>query len=211
VTKQNRCRVIYTSGPSHTNHVVGAILSRVTRLPLVIDFRDAWVGNPANGTGHGWIEKGNAFLERFCVRSAKVVVCTTDGIKADFEARYRDIPKKYMTITNGFDPADFPPETSTSERTRRSVVSIVHAGTLGGERSPREFLLAVGQLLREKPELVGQLEVVFVGKNSPFADGRTIEDYIKEYGCGAAVKLTGFVSRTASLEYIMQADVLLLI
>src|SRR5439155_20646814 len=65
--------------------------------------------------------------------------------------------------------------------------------------------------LREKPELVGQLEVVFVGKNSPFADGRTIEDYIKEYGCGAAVKLTGFVSRTASLEYIMQADVLLLI
>ncbi len=209
--RQNRCRVIYTSGPSHTNHVVGAILSHVTRLPLVIDFRDAWVGNPARRMPKAWIAKGNAFLERFCVRSAKVVVCTTDGIRADFEKRYPDLPGKYVTIFNGFDQSDFLTDTSMGSRPRRPVLTIVHAGTLGRERSPREFLLALGQLLRENPELAGQVEVIFVGQNSPCTDGRTIEDYVQEYSCSSVVKLTGFVSRKASLEYIVRADVLLLI
>jgi glycosyltransferase involved in cell wall biosynthesis len=142
------------------------------------------------------------------------VICTTDGIKADFENRYPDIPKKYVTITNGFDPADFPAEISMGtmgNSARSQVLRIVHAGTFGGERSPREFLLALGQLLRERPELKDLIEVVFVGQNSKFTDGRTIEEFIDEYGCGSVAKLTGFVSRKASLDYMMQADVLLLI
>jgi len=209
--RQNRCRVIYSSGPTHTNHLVGAILSYLTRLPLVIDFRDAWVGNPAGRTPNAWIVKGNVFLERFCVRSAKVVVCTTDGIRADFENRYPNLPGKYVTISNGFDQSDFPSVTSVGSGPRRPVLTIVHAGTLGRERSPKEFLQALGLLLREKPELMVQVEVVFIGQNSPFADGRTIEDYVKEYGCSSVVKLPGLVSRKVSLDYIMQADVLLLI
>jgi glycosyltransferase involved in cell wall biosynthesis len=209
--KKNRCRLIYTSGPTHTNHLVGAILSRLTRLPLVIDFRDAWVGNPAEKSNRRLIARSNGFLERFCVRSARFVVCTTDGIKRDFETRYPRWPGKYVTITNGFDQSDFSEEAVGRNRPQPSVLTLVHAGVLGRERSPKEFLMALGQLLREKPDLKGRLEVIFVGKNSHFADGCTIEDYIKQYDCGSAVKLTGFVSRKASLDYMMQSDLLLLI
>lgn len=211
IIRNHHCRAIYSSGPSHTNHVVGAILSRLTGRPLVIDFRDAWVGNPIHLTFPVSMRKVHVRLERFCVRSARFVVSTTDGMNADFAARHADLPAKYVTITNGFDPADFAPVPVVEPVKRDSVLRIIHAGTLGSERSPKEFLLALGQLLRERPELAGRLEVIFVGKSSPFADGRTIEDYIDEYGCAAAVRLTGYVSRKASLDYMQQADVLLLI
>ena len=101
--RQERCRLIYSSGPTHTAHVVGAVLARLFRLPLVIDFRDAWVGDPAKPKEHALVEKGNQCLERFCVHRASFVVCTTDGMKADFEKRYPDMPAKCVTITNGFD------------------------------------------------------------------------------------------------------------
>ena len=209
--RENQCRVIYTSGPSHTNHIAGAILSRLSRLPLILDFRDAWVGNPAKDKMAGFVKRGNCLLERFCVKTATFVVCTTDGIKKDFETRYPNFPKKYVTITNGFDPLDFPCEKPKPPRQLGQRLTITHAGTLGGERSPKEFLVALGELLRDKPELRHDLEVIFVGQNAPFADGRTIKDYIDQNGCGSVVKLTGYVSRKMSLEYISQADVLLLI
>lgn len=208
---KHRCHAIYSSGPTHTNHVVAAILSRLTGRPLVLDFRDAWVGNPTQLTFSMSMRKAHARLERFCVRAARFVICTTDGMKADFVARHSNLPTKYVTITNGFDPSDFAPVPLVEQESRDSVLRIIHAGTLGSERSPKEFLLALGQLIRDKPELSGRLEVIFVGKSSPFADGRTIEDYIQEYGCGSVVRLTGYVSRKASLDYMQQADVLLLI
>jgi len=209
--RHNRCRVIYTSGPTHTNHLVGALLSRLTRRPLVMDFRDAWVSDPAARRGNGWTMKANSFLEQLCIRRARVVVCTTDGIRNDFESRYPESRGKCVTIPNGFDQSEFVQGTEPEDPSRRSVLKIVHAGTLGGERSPREFLAALGSLLEENPDLIGQLEVTFVGQNSPFLDGCVIEDYVEKYGCGLLVKITGFVSRDASLDYIRQADLLLLI
>jgi len=205
---RHRCQVIYSSSPSNTNHIVASILSRLTGLPMVIDFRDAWVGDPVGGAYPG---RANVWLERFCVRTASFVVCTTDGMREDFLKRHGGMPSKYVTITNGFDPADFPAPSIKDSRNRSGVLRLVHAGTLGSERSPKEFLAAVGQLVRERPEVEEKLEVIFVGKNSPFRDGRTIERYIDEYDCGRVVRLIGYVSRRASLDFIQQADALLLI
>lgn len=208
---RERCQAIYTSGPTHANHIVGAILSRLTRRPLVIDFRDAWASNPAVNRGRGALARVNCALERFCVCSAMFVISTTEGMKENFARRYPGWPNKWITITNGFDFADFPAVSNSTTVSTDSLLRIVHAGTLGGERSPKEFLKALGQLLREKPQLLPELQVVFVGQNSVFEDGSKIEDYIKEYACGAAVKIAGYVSRAESLDYIQKADVLLMI
>jgi len=209
--RKHHCKVIYSSGPSHTNHVVGALLSRFTGRPLVLDFRDAWVANPSMKAGNKWIEKGNILLEHFSIGSASVVVSTTDGVTADFQQRYANQAEKFVTIPNGFDQADFPAELPAPSLPRRPVLRIVHAGTLNEVRSPKDFLCALGQLLKEKSEVIGKLEVVFLGDSSRFGDGRTIEDYAREFGCNPVVKILGLVSRKESLDYISQADALLMI
>jgi glycosyltransferase involved in cell wall biosynthesis len=177
----------------------------------VLDFRDAWVANPSMKPDGKWLAFGNACLERLCIRSANVVVCTTDGIRADFESRYRDQTDKFITITNGFDPSDFPPDLMRAELPRRALFRIVHAGTLNRVRSPKDFLRALGQLVQERPPLLNLLEVIFVGHTSSFSDGRTIQDYAEDFGCGSIVKTTGYVSRKESLDFIQQADLLLMI
>ena len=50
-----------------------------------------------------------------------------------------------------------------------------------------------------------------MGQNGSFHDGRTIEDYVRDYGCQPVVKIAGYVSRKESLVYIQNADVLLMI
>jgi glycosyltransferase involved in cell wall biosynthesis len=209
--RENNCRVLYSSGPTHTNHFVGAILSRLTGLPLIMDFRDAWVADPASNQKNLMVRRGNSLLEKWCVRVAKTVVCTTEGIQADFETRYPSVSQRYITITNGFDSTDFAPSSPRSQSPGDGVLRVLHAGTLGGERSPKEFLEAVGQLLKEKPEISRQLEVIFVGQNSPFTDGKTIEAYLTDYDCGSVVKIAGYVSRSESLQYMEGADVLLMV
>ncbi len=212
--KHHQCKVIYSSGPSHTNHLLGALLSRVTGLPLFMDFRDAWVANPAvteESAWNGWL---NRSLERFCIHTAKGVICTTDGIQDDFNKRYPGTQEKYVTITNGFDRSDFSPETLAAplaQQKRSDQFTLVHAGTLGEERSPKEFLEALGQVGREHPELTKTIRVIFVGKNTPFNDGKTIEEYVEEFGVSSMVRVAGYVSRKESLDLMVEANGLLLI
>jgi glycosyltransferase involved in cell wall biosynthesis len=97
------------------------------------------------------------------------------------------------------------------EEAEESCLKILHAGTLGDERSPREFLEALGDVLRADPEMEKKIKVVFMGQNTPFRDGRTMGEYLEQYGLKNVVKLTGFVSRKESLQAMVNSDVLLLI
>jgi len=202
--------VIFASGPSFTNHLVGVALKKLTGKPLVIDFRDAWVSDPARRVKDSWQRRTIVRMEKMAVTVADKVVSTTEGITLDFIERYGAQNGKFITITNGYDLDDFK-ELKVDERENGSRFRIVHAGTLGWERNPRQFLKAVGNLLKENKEMRENVELVFVGQNTPFRDGRTIEDYISENGLEKNVRFTGFVSRKQSLEEIAGAHLLLLI
>src|SRR5207253_1118610 len=111
------------------------------------------------------------------------VVSTTAGIRSDFVRRYGGAQEqnKFVTITNGYDSADFAGLKQTMNSAQSRAFTVVHAGTLGGERSPREFLQSLGELLAERPDVRADIRFSFVGQNTPFLDGKTIEDYLRDY------------------------------
>jgi glycosyltransferase involved in cell wall biosynthesis len=211
IVKREAIDLIFASGPSFTNHIVAAALKKLTGRPLVLDFRDAWASDPAAE----WKNEAQArlihILESGVVSIADRVVSTTEGITNDFVTRYQNIRAKFLTITNGYDLDDFQVTGHSDNGPEGRPFVIVHAGTLGDERSPKEFLHALGMLVREQPELEQEIRVIFVGQNTTFRDGRTIESYLEEYQLGKVVRLTGFVSRGKSIEYMRSADLLLLI
>lgn len=211
IAKDRGIDAIFASGPSFTNHLVGVILKRKTGRPLVVDFRDAWAADPAivwrNEFQKGMVNR----LEKSVITNADRVVATTDGITSDFAQRYGARNGKYVTVTNGYDLNDFEGLKKNDSNVGRPAFTLVHAGTLGGERNPRQFLKALGGLVSKNTELKKDIRVLFVGQNSRFRDGRTIEEYIEEYDLRDVVMLTGFVARLKSLDYIANADALLLI
>ena len=97
--------VLATYGPA-TNLGVAARLARLGGLPLVLDFRDLWAGNPLAKYPtplHRWACQT---WERRWVAQARQVVAVSPSMAAWFADTYQLPPGKVSCVTNGFDPED---------------------------------------------------------------------------------------------------------
>lgn len=214
IRKEN-IKGIYATGDPFSNHIIGSLLKKITKLPLMLDFRDAWIADPAvkRTKPRDFIERK---LEKYCVKSADKVVSVTEGVTEDFKKRYSSFGnhEKFITITNGFDREDIQSWQSSGipgiDSTDENKLTIVHTGRLMGERTPKYFLKALRRALDEGV-LEKEIEAIFVGDNIQFNDGRCIEDYIEEYNLENCVRLLGFLPRKRSMWYQFKADILLLI
>ena len=207
LTRRTAVDVIYSSGPSFVNHLVGAVVSALSHKPLVCDFRDAWMADPMlRTTTPRRLLQIHARQEAFVINQSSAVITTNPFVTADFRNRYVSSSRIYQTIYNGFDPDDY--SGVTPAPTTEGRLRVVHTGRLYGERSPRPLLQAVRALFESEPALRGKVEVVLVGACEVFDDGKQVEDYIREMGLEAAVRVTGYVSRQESLAHQAGADVL---
>jgi glycosyltransferase involved in cell wall biosynthesis len=203
--------VVYATAPPFSNLIVATVLKKLTGLPVVYDFRDAWVSNPARKRKYPKLRRSlESLYESSVVRNADLILSTTAGIVDDFRTRYpHEAPAKFALLTNGYDTEDLasasPPREAPSDRMR-----LVHTGHLTAERSPRHFMQALGRLLQERPDAKHEIEVWFVGQNDPFLDGKRIEDYVTEYALESVVRLIQHVPRAEAWRYQMSADILLL-
>lgn len=211
IVQQRGIDAIFASGPSFTNHLIGVALKGGTGKPLVVDFRDAWAADPAIVWRNGFQKRMAGRLEKKVISRADRVIATTEGISGDFEQRYGAEKGKYITVANGYDSKDFEGLEKRGAAISQTAFTLVHAGTLGGERNPKQFLQALGSLVSKNDALRKDIRVVFVGQNTKFRDGCTIEQYIEQYGLQDVVALTGFLARLTSLDHIVRADALLLI
>ncbi len=210
---RDRYDVLFATGPSFTNLVLAAILSKLTRRPLVVDFRDAWTADPMLPSQEiGYLWRSHVVLERTVIRSAALVVTTNPYVTADFAKRYSEKNSAaFKTLYNGYDRDDFSFLDSLQPAPSTGKYRIVYTGRLYGERTPEHFLRAVSLTLDRAPELKNKIEVVLVGSAERFLDGCVVEDYIRELGLGKNVVLTGHVARKESFRLQVEADLLLLL
>ncbi len=133
--------LIYASCSPFSSAVSAALLGRLTKKPVVVDFRDAWSLNPH--WRHTAIHRAAAArLERLVLRSASRVILNTDGAGRLYRRTFPELERKFVVIPNGYDDltpiirSDPPPERFT----------IVHLGSFYGERSPDLLLEALAEL-----------------------------------------------------------------
>ena len=133
---------IISSAPPISAHLIGQHAKRVLNCPWVADFRDLWTQNVDTHTSP--IRPFERRLERKLLADADALVTVSDDWAAKLKSRYTDVP--VHTITNGFDPEDFPE--SKIDLTDR--FSITYTGLLyQGKRDPTPLLEAMQELIRE--------------------------------------------------------------
>jgi glycosyltransferase involved in cell wall biosynthesis len=211
IRNRNAIDVMYATAPPFSNLIAATVLKRLTGLPVVCDFRDAWASNPVRKRKYPKLRRA---LESFCesqvIRKADLVISTTAGIAEDFRARYpNEASSKFALLTNGYDTEDLA-NANTLEKVCSDRMRLVHTGHLTPERCPRHFLEALNRLFQERPDAKREIEVFFIGQNDQFLDGKYIEDYVAEYALEDVVRLIKHVPRTEALQYQMSADILLL-
>jgi glycosyltransferase involved in cell wall biosynthesis len=167
--------VIVATGPPFSSLLLGAELSRRSGTPLVLDYRDEWGisnaywENKAPNRMVQWVQKRQ---QERCLRKAELVLgttpSTTDNLRSLIEQAGSSA--RAECIYNGFDPDDFPPETSNDRRIDYGHGSdkfrLACVGTLWNLNPIGPIVDAVLKLQAESPALLDHLELVFAGRRT---------------------------------------------
>lgn len=210
IVRKHRPRLIWSTYPIATAHLVALTVQRLTGLPWVADFRDSMTeeGYPANPTERR-LYRG---IERRTLERANAVVFTTEGTRRMYEARYQNVPRERLhVIPNGYAEESFVRAEALAVATRidrdESQLTLVHSGVLyPSERDPRPFLAALAMLKAEGVIRGSQLRIVLRAT----AHDALIQSLIDSAGVSDIVSLAGSVAYEPALAEMLTADALLL-
>jgi glycosyltransferase involved in cell wall biosynthesis len=210
IVKRENIRILYSSAPPWTAHVIAGLLKQKTGIRWVADIRDPWTRRPwlpaemRRGARYNMLKR----IERAVVHLADRVILNTDPLRRDFSAFYHDInPAKFATIMNGMDPDDYQSvASSTPLRSDRFVIT--HGGSLYRKRDPRPFLTAIAELIKEQAISENELVIRFVGTVDPKFN---IYDWIGRSELQKVVTIEPSLPHGKYLELLSCSDLLLLI
>jgi hypothetical protein len=201
IIARNRIDCIYASGGPWSGLVAATLTHKLTKTPLVLDFRDPWAANPNFEKEPAWVQRWHTRWERFCVKHAARVITNTESLRANFVSRYPTLPPtQFVCVTNGFQ------KLPTIEKTTTEKFDLIHAGELYLTRNPANFLEALHQLILEGNIARHDVRVRFVGgvpQNDP-----TVARLLTSLG--SAVEVTARLPHADALQLQRESSALLL-
>jgi glycosyltransferase involved in cell wall biosynthesis len=151
--------VIYSTASPYTDHLIALILTKLSGLPWVADFRDPWVDR-ANFPRNRWRLFIDRKLEKMVVKNADHIVTTTPLIAERFKELYAG--KNYTSITNGYDEEDFidkqnlkPPE---------QEFRITYTGIFNEQRDPGKIFKALRELIDSRDAFKNKVRIRIIGQ-----------------------------------------------
>lgn len=207
-----RPKVIWSTYPIATAHLIGLFLHRITGIPWIADFRDSmteddYPTNPRQKKIYQWIERQTVKHCHYCV-------FTTPGAIKMYAARYPDIPKsRWALIPNGYDEENFAQaERSQAYQTalankKAGQIVLVHSGVLyPSERDPRQFFQALAELLKHGVIKADEFKIILRATGHDDLHSQLIQ----QYGVQDIVFLEPGVAYEEALAEMLVADGLLI-
>ena len=167
----------------------------------MLDMRDPWIHEPYEAISDGLRRHIETWIEWWVLKSCRACIFANRSIETYARAhpRWRN---KFHYISNGYDSADF----ACTEPLKFDKYTIVHNGHfLPGYRTADVFLLALREVLKDKSDLTRQLQVLLIGRSG---DEKKLIDALE---LGSVVNSIDYLPHKESLNYLMGADLLLLI
>ncbi len=201
-------KLIYAVAPHFSVLLIGYWLKKFTKKPLVLDFKDMWVGCNFHEHRNKLCSLLSKPLEKMVVKAADRVILTTDYGYRQFVDRYPRHKSKFLVISNGYDPQieelvkNSPPKSNS----KPGLFKIIHAGTVETHRNPEGFISAVKELKDEYPEFAAGSKICLSGK----VDHKYI-DMVKELGLEDMFTFKGYLNYNQNIEFLNSASLLLLL
>ncbi len=195
--------LIFSTAPPFTDHVIGRDISRELKLPLVLDYRDAWLDyqfafylTPFHRYLHYRIEKS-------CVRAASMVAVVNRKIKIKILEKYPFLHYNDVhIIPQGYDPADFTVNSLPSLPDSHTM-RVTYTGTFIEDITPVPLLRALAKIFNENPKLKGRIKLTFAGLFR-----KRDKRLIRKLGLQNDVELPGYIDHRSCTQLMMNSDVL---
>lgn len=160
IIREHAIEAIVTTSPPCATHLIGRWLHHRLGIPWIADLRDPILDNfgykpsPFSDKYYRWIEKT-------VVRQADRVVVTCPELAERLRRRYPDVAAdRFVTVTNGYDPADAPAQFQPTNPTR---FALTHVGAFYRDQTIRPILDAIRRLRARRADLRDQLNLRLVG------------------------------------------------
>lgn len=199
-------RLILSSGPPHTVHLIANAIARKTKLPFVADFRDPWI----NIDYYGEIKRNfltvalDKYLEGKVLRRADAITVIGPSCRDQIVNHHKNIDlKKTHVIYNGFD-ADVYPEKMLYPPTNKFILTYI--GNLPFNRYTPSFYKAIADLKSEKKIVPDKFQVHFYGQVDA-----TVRKEISSFNVDEFLVFHEFVPHQQAINAIVRSHLLLLI
>lgn len=197
--------MVYATAPPFTDHLIGLEIKRRYGLPLVVDFRDAWIEYPYHLYWTRWHRRRHESLERSVVAGADAVVVTNPHLRQLLLGRQTsgDAAGRIHVITQGYDPADF--RSTAAEAVGPldpAKVNFVYTGIFYEDRDPMVLYQALALLKRSSPEVYARLVFYMVGYVQ-----EEYQEMARVMGVADRIVYCGYVEHPTAVEWVKQADV----
>ena len=163
IVHAERPNAIMTTSPEESSHLVGMIVSAITGLPWVAEFRDGWRFQPLRGDlADKPVRRAvENRMERLVGRRADALIAVTPPIAEDLRARFG----KGVWISNGWDDVSVDPtaEREAAEMLDPSAFNLVYTGTFSASKysqSPEILAAAMRLVYGHQPSRNIRLTIV---------------------------------------------------
>lgn len=184
-----------------------------SKTPLVLDFRDNWIGPGGYNPQRKKALDAHLDLQRQALDAATAVIAVSDAMADHMAKEHNRDRAQILVIPNGYEPAETdqgvvrPKQDGdvSTEPTGRAAktVTIAHVGTVIRRNRPDLFFAAVAKLKEAQHPALDGVRFKFVGNLS--------RDYLSEAGLSAIIQTTGLVPRDLAGAERQGADALLLL
>ena len=206
VQRDPAIKLVLSSGPPHTVHLIARKIAQKTGLPFIADFRDPWV-NIDYYTGvkrNRLITALDRRLEAKVLRSADAITVVGPGCRDQLLQNHNDISlSKTHIIYNGFDPSIYPADKPNPPQER---FVITYIGNLPFNRFTPSLYRAISQLNQEGKIAPDVFQLHFYGG---------IDEAVRRELAGFKIEpylhFHGFVPHNQAIRATMESYLLLLI
>jgi glycosyltransferase involved in cell wall biosynthesis len=203
--KHGGFNVVYATAPPYTDFLIGQEIKKKYKIPLVIDYRDAWVDSPVlNYYPTPFHKMSNMRLEKGVLKDANKIFTTNRRVKELLISRYQNIDyNEVKIIPHGYDPEDFR-LAAEGKLPVTSKMRFTYSGSFY-TRNPKYYLEAISKFFIKYPELKREVEFCFVGVVS-----KDFMGLAKSLGIEDVINVTGYVEHITCVKYLIASDVLFL-
>lgn len=232
---ERNIEAIFATVPPFSIAPLACDIAEKFKLPLILDFRDAWSQWLMQPYGSYFHYKLLLKLEKNCLLKASAIIATSDQTIADFKLLHPEVKNdKFHLIPNGYDVTVDKWETANDISREKFIIGYVgsfyyhpvtrkrmftpwwkkkghHVLEYAPKkedwlyRSPYFFLKALARLKDKDPITFDKVEVVFAGLVPDW-----LQPMIQEFELQDHVKLLGRVSHKDSLKFQQSCDALLI-
>lgn len=198
IIKDENINLIFVSSPPHSMSCIASEIAEISKIPLIIDFRDEWVTYPLfKEKDYNSINKTMYYK---AVSSCSALTTVNETLKRRIEADLinNQINKEVTSIFNGFDIMDLPQNIKKNDMKR---LKICYNGRFKKISDPKYFFKMLTDLIKSGTLNKNEIELIFL-------DDTSNEKWLKDFpDLKEITTFTGYLPLKESYEIINNCDI----